>query len=76
MQQVSSNSTQTSNEVIARQSINILRGIRKHLENNNCSHCKKLLKDIFFIENNNAGSPGRETTEHGRTEDNTTGDVL
>jgi hypothetical protein len=40
-----------------------MRGLRKYLENSNCNNCKKLLREVFFTQNNVADSIGGQATE-------------
>ena len=59
--------TQTSENTTPTDSLNIIRGIRVHIQN--CQCCKTALRNIFFAQNNVAGSTGGETTEPAGTAD-------
>jgi hypothetical protein len=46
--------------------------MRKHIQIDGCQHCKEILRNIFFIENNKAGSTGAQPTEPARDVADTT----
>jgi hypothetical protein len=65
VEQVASNSTQTSKRTTAADTLNIMRGLKEYLRSSNCIHCKGILRRIIFEENSEAGSTGTQPTEHG-----------
>jgi hypothetical protein len=55
--EVTSNSTQTSKEETANQTINIMQGLKEYLQNSDCSKCRNQLRKIFFIEDKIVAGP-------------------
>lgn len=53
--------TRTTENTTPTDSLNIIRGIRVHVQN--CQCCKTALRDTFFAQNNVAVSTGPETSE-------------
>jgi hypothetical protein len=63
VEQVPSNSTQTSNRLTATDAFKLINGIRKHIEADHCRCCKAALLNIITVENIEAGSSGDQATE-------------
>jgi hypothetical protein len=67
VEQVSTNSTQTSYRTTATDVFKLINGIRRHIENDHCRCCKVALLNTFSLENIEAGSAGDQATEPAET---------
>jgi hypothetical protein len=63
MDRASSNNLQTSEAMVAIDAIKLISRLRKHIQNDDCQCCEKILLDTFFIQNNVAGSTGDQAIE-------------
>jgi hypothetical protein len=63
VEQVSTNSTQTSYGTTATDIFKLINGIRRHIENDHCRCCKVALINTFSVQNIGAGSTGDQATE-------------
>jgi hypothetical protein len=62
IEQVPANSY-TSNKETANQTINMIRNIREHIQNDECQCCKKILTDIFVQKETVTDFPDGKSTK-------------
>jgi hypothetical protein len=76
VEQVPTNGTQSSNRKAATDAYKLINGIRRHIKDDHCHCCKAALLNIFFAENNVAGSTGDQAIKPAADTTSTTDEVL